>query len=70
MLQFSLRPEDRDLLVDIVAEYLSNLRGEIGDTDNFDYRSKLMEEEKAVRDILDALTHPLQNPQAMSALGK
>ncbi len=61
MLQFSLRPEDRDLLVDIVEEYLSDLREEIGDTDNFDYRNKLKGEEKTIGEILDALTHPWEN---------
>ncbi len=61
MLQFTLRPEDRDLLVDILEEYSGDLRAEIGDTDNFDYRSKLKAEEKAVREILDTLTHPQEN---------
>lgn len=61
MLQLNLRPEDRDLLVDIVEEYLGDLRAEIGDTDNFDYRSKLKAEEKAVREILDTLTHAQEN---------
>ncbi len=63
MLQFSLRPEDRNLLVDIVEEYLSDLRVEIGDTGNFDYRQKLKAEEKAVRELLDALTHAQENTQ-------
>ncbi len=61
MLQFTLRPEDRDLLVDILEEYSGDLRAEIGDTDNFDYRSKLKAEEKAVREILDTLTHAQEN---------
>jgi hypothetical protein len=61
VLQFNLRPEDRDLLVEIVEEYLGDLRVEIGDTDNFDYRSKLKAEEKAVREILDTLTHAQEN---------
>ncbi|HEX9075379.1 MAG TPA: hypothetical protein VF932_06345 [Anaerolineae bacterium] len=60
MFQFNLRPESRDLLVAILEEYLSDLRVEIGDTGNFDYRQKLKEEERAVREILDALTHPHQ----------
>ncbi len=63
MLQFNLRPEERDLLVDIVEGYLGDLRGEIGDTDSFDYRAKLKAEEGAVRQILDSLTRLQQNPQ-------
>ncbi len=61
MLQFDLRPEDRDLVVDIVTAYLGDLRVEIGDTDDFDYRSKLEAEEKAVREILDTLTRAREN---------
>ena len=61
MLQFTLRAEDRDLLVNILGEYLGDLRAEIGDTDSFDYRSKLKAEEKAVREILDTLTHAQEN---------
>lgn len=41
MLQFNLRPEYRDLLVDIVDGYLGDLREEICDTDNFEYRNGL-----------------------------
>lgn len=63
MLQFTLRAEDRDLLVNILEEYLGDLRVEIGDTDNFDYRSKLKAEEKAVREILDTLAHAQDNLQ-------
>jgi hypothetical protein len=61
MFQLNLRPENRDLLVEILEEYLSDLRVEIGDTGNFEYRQKLKEEERAVREILDALTHSQQN---------
>ncbi len=56
MLQFNLRPDDRDLLVEIVRAYLGDLRLEIGDTSSFDYRSNLKAEEKTVRGILDILT--------------
>ncbi len=56
MLQVNMWPENRDLLVEIVEEYLSELRGEIGDTDDADYRSKLKAEEKAVRETLSILT--------------
>ena len=62
MLQFNLRPEDRDLLVDVIEEYLSDLREEIGDTDSFDYRQKLEAEEKALQEIRDTLTHAQENP--------
>ncbi len=61
MLQFNLRPEDRDLLVDILEEYLSDLRGEIGDTGNYDYRQKLKAEEKEIGEILDTLAHAQEN---------
>lgn len=57
MLQLSLRPEHRDLLVQILEEYLGDLRVEIGDTRDFDYRKNLKEEEIATRELLDTLTH-------------
>ncbi len=57
MLQFSLRPEHRDLLVEILEEYLGDLRVEIGDTCDYDYRTKLKGEEITTRQILDTLTH-------------
>ncbi len=58
MLQFDPRPEDRELLVDIVTAYLGDLGVEIGDTSSFDYRTNLKAEERAVRGILDTLTRP------------
>ncbi len=56
MLQFNLRPENRDLLVQILEEYLGDLRVEIGDTCDYNYRTKLKGEEIATREILDTLT--------------
>ncbi len=67
MLQFNLLSKDRDLLVDIVEEYLSDLREEIGDTDSFDYRNKLKGEEKAAGEVLDTLTHAQENSQTLSS---
>ncbi len=61
MLQFNLRPENRDLLVQILEEYLGNLRVEIGDTCDYNYRTKLKGEEIATREILDTLTHAEQS---------
>ncbi len=61
MLQFNLRPENRDLLVQILEEYLGDLRVEIGDTCDYNYRTKLKGEEIATREILDTLTHAEQS---------
>jgi hypothetical protein len=61
MLQFNLRPENRDLLVQILEEYLGDLRVEIGDTCDFNYRKKLKEEEIETREILHTLTHSEQS---------
>ncbi len=63
MLQFNLRPEERDLLVGILKEYLSDLREEIGDTGNFDYRQQLKAEEQEIGKILDTLTLAPANSQ-------
>ncbi len=56
MLQFNLQSEQRDLLVIILEEYLRDLREEIGDTSNFDYRQNLKEEEKELCEILCILS--------------
>ena len=61
MLQFNLRPENRDLLVQILEEYWGDLRVEIGDTCDYNYRTKLKGEEIATREILDTLTHAEQS---------
>lgn len=61
MLLFNLRAENRDLLVQILEEYLGDLREEICDTDNFEYRNSLKEKENAVREILETLTHSEQS---------
>jgi hypothetical protein len=61
MLQFNLRPENRDLLVQILEGYLGDLRVEIGDTCDYNHRKKLKEEEVATREILDTLTHSEQS---------
>ena len=68
MLQVNLRPEDRDLLVEVIEEYLSDLREEIGDTDSFDYRQKLEAEEKAIQEIRDTLAHAQNLPLPPQAL--
>ncbi len=66
MLQISLRPEQRDLLVDIIEEYWDGLREEIGDTGDFDYRQKLKAEETEIKEILDSLTQAQENSQTVS----
>ncbi len=63
MLQFNLRPEERNLLVGILEEHLSDLREEIGDTGNYDYRQKLKVEEKEIGEILDTLTHAQESSE-------
>jgi hypothetical protein len=67
MLQFSLRPETRELLVQILEEYSGDLRVEIGDTCDYDYRQRLKEEEIAVREILDTLARSEQSLNSLQA---
>ncbi len=63
MLRFNLQPEARDLLVQVLEEYSSELREEFSDTGSFEYRNKLKEKEKRIREILDTLHHPQQYMQ-------
>lgn len=50
---------EADLLHEIVEEWLSDLRVEIGHTDNLDYRERLKRQEALLRDILGRLGAPV-----------
>lgn len=55
MIQLDLTPRERDLIVDAVESYLSDLRMEISDTDSLDFREKLKERKAALQKLLDGL---------------
>ena len=54
-MQLELSQEEREVLADALSSYVSNLRYEISDTDNYDYRSGLKAREETLNKILSAL---------------
>jgi hypothetical protein len=47
--------EEKDVLVKVLEEDVSELRYEIANTDSFDYRQGLKHKEEVMRTILDRL---------------
>jgi hypothetical protein len=54
-MQLNLSTEEREVLADVLSTYLSNLRYEIADTDDYDYRTGLKEKETILTRIVAAL---------------
>jgi len=54
-MQLNLSTEEREVLADVLSSYLSNLRYEIADTDDYDYRTGLKEKETVLNRIAAAL---------------
>jgi hypothetical protein len=54
-MQLELDKEEKEILTEIVTNYLSDLRYEIGDTDSFDYRNQLRARESLLKNILTKL---------------
>ncbi len=56
MIQLTLTDTDASTLIDILTSYLSDLRMEIADTEQIDFRQRLKEEEMIIKKILVMLT--------------
>jgi len=54
MLQLGLTDEEREVLVQLLEESLSDLRMEIADTDLYDYREMLKRRKAAIVKVLQA----------------
>lgn len=54
----NLSDDDAELLRRILTNYLADLRMEIVDTDNHEYKATLRAEQTQLRDILDRLGGP------------
>ena len=52
MIHLELTQEEHDFLVQILEEFLSDLRMEIADTDSADYKEDLRHEKHVVNDVL------------------
>ncbi len=55
MTPIKLTDEEREVLAEALETALSNLRYEIADTDDFDFRQKLKEKEAILARVLAAL---------------
>ncbi len=55
MIQLDLNDSEKNLLIEALESYLSDLRYEIADTDSQDYREKLKEKKTALEKTLGFL---------------
>jgi hypothetical protein len=62
MQKLELTGPETVLLREIAEEWLSDLRVEIGHTDNLDYREGLKRKEALLRDVLERLGAPVTVP--------
>jgi hypothetical protein len=62
MPKLELTEPEADLLREIAEEWLSDLRVEIGHTDNLDYREGLKKKEALLHHVLDRLGVPVTVP--------
>lgn len=54
-MKLDLSAEELEVLTDVLSTYLSNLRYEIADTDDYDFRTGLKAKETILNGILAAL---------------
>jgi len=53
MISLDLSSVEREILSDVLASYLSDLRMEIADTDSMDFRDRLKRRKSVVEKVLD-----------------
>lgn len=55
MVQLDITKEEQELLLEFLESYLTELRGEIGDTNSADVRKTLKHKEEVLKKILGML---------------
>jgi hypothetical protein len=55
MFHLDLKPEEREILLEVLVDELSELRMEIADTDNVGYKGELKKRREVLDSILSAL---------------
>ncbi len=55
MIRVDLTAEERDVLHNILSNYVSDLRMEIADTDRQDFRETIRKQKEILQKIIDAL---------------
>lgn len=61
MIHLDITKEEKDILIEVLEEYISDLRMEVADTDNMDFREKLKNQEKVLKGILVTLRQVKEN---------
>jgi hypothetical protein len=61
MINSGFSSEELSVLMEVLKEYLTDLRGEILDTDDFKYRQGLKRKEEILKDILKKIEHARVN---------
>lgn len=56
MIQLDLSEEERQSLLELLEDVLSDLRMEIADTDSMDFREKLKRRKEVIAKVIGALT--------------
>ncbi|MGE5620605.1 MAG: hypothetical protein ACM3US_15265 [Sphingomonadaceae bacterium] len=51
-MELALQPEEARLLRDILSEYLSDLRMEIANTEQYEWREEMKKREAAIQEII------------------
>jgi hypothetical protein len=72
-MELSLQPEEVTLLRQVLANYLADLRMEIGKTEQYDFRQALKRNEALLKGLLARLESPAAGtpePGAISAAGR
>jgi hypothetical protein len=59
----TITPEELDTLTEVVKEYLTDLRSEILDTDDYTYKQMLKEKDEVLRVVLAKLEREKQAVQ-------
>ncbi len=57
MVQLTLSQEEAKTLKDVLTDYISDLRMEIVDTEEQEFRESLKKEEETLKKILESLGH-------------
>ena len=61
MIHLDITKEQKNILIEVLEEYISDLRMEVADTDNMDFREKLKNQEKVLKEILVTLRQVKEN---------
>lgn len=66
MVRLELTPEEAEVLQKILSIFLSDLRMEIADTDSWEFRQTLKEQEEFLKSLLARLPSPAGRREAES----